>query len=136
MGHTHTQVIFESWQRGVYRRKLESWLINISSNVAKESILSSFYLISDFSFLAPFHRPQTFFSGRKHFSAGANIFHRPQTFLFRRTGWARTFFQAANISQQARTFFTGREHFHLSARFWCKVFKVRLFSKQSVQGAK
>jgi hypothetical protein len=42
---THTQVILKSWQRGVYRCKLESWLINISSNVAKESILSSFYLI-------------------------------------------------------------------------------------------
>ncbi len=66
---------------------------------------------------------RTFFIGRKHFSASANIFHRPQTFFFRRNGWARTFF-------------IGRKHFHLSARIWRKVFKVRLFSKQSVQGAK
>jgi hypothetical protein len=50
--------------------------------------------------------------GRKHFSAGANIFHKPQTFFLRRKGWAQTFFigskhfsASANICHRAQTFF-------------------------------
>ncbi len=53
--------------------------------------------------------------GRKHFSAGANIFHRAQTFSFLFFPGAKDgrkhFSKTANISQQARTFFTGRKHF-------------------------
>ncbi len=102
-------------------------IIHSSGSCSRSIVFSQVF---DFQFfLFQLH----FFIGRKQFSArrehvlkAANIsqrertfFHRPQTFL-----------------GKAQTFFTGRKHFHLSARFWRIVFKVRLFSKQSVQGAK
>jgi hypothetical protein len=111
-----------------------------------------------------FHRAQTFFKGRKHFSASANIFHGAQTFSFlffpgTKDG-RKHFSKAANISQQARTFskrrkhfsskcqewvqtfFIGRKHFHLSARPSAKLSKFaycksKVCKKQSkVQKAK
>jgi hypothetical protein len=99
-------------------------IINSSGSCSRSIVFSQVSISNFSSFSAPF------FIGRKHFSAGANIFHGPQIFLFRRKGWAQTFLS------KARTFLTGRKHFHLSARSWRKVFKVRLFSKQSVRGAK
>jgi hypothetical protein len=59
-----------------------------------------------------FHRPQTFSAGREHFSQAANI-----SFQVPRVG--------ANIFRRPQTF-----------PLWRKIFKVRLFQKQSVQGAK
>jgi hypothetical protein len=71
---------------------------------------------------------------------GANIFHRPQTFLFRREGWARTFFIGKYFSLGAKV---GREHFSkaanisLQAQRWdANIFKPAYSSKQSMQGAK
>jgi hypothetical protein len=44
---------------------------------------------------------------------GANIFQRPQIFLFRRKGWARTFFKGRRyFSLGAKV---GREHFSKAA---------------------
>jgi hypothetical protein len=56
-------------------------------------------LISDFLFFI-------YFIYLFYFSS---IFHRPQTFLFRRKGWARTFFKGRKcFSSGAKV---GREHF-------------------------
>jgi len=110
-----------------------------------------FILYLSYLFSAPFYRPptfsdkaQTFFLGRQHFSAGRQHFFigrqhfsaGRQHFLLGRqhfsAGRQHFFLGRQHFSARREHFLTGRKHFRLSARIWRKVFKIRLFSKQSV----